>query len=236
VRALVLTHAAHEGPGLLASWLPEEGLDLDVVALWRGEPVPASLDGYRALVVLGGPQQAYDDASALWLADVKALLRHAVAQHVPTLAVCLGAQLLAHALGGTVAPGEQGPELGARLVGKRDAAGADPLFWDLPLSPLVVQWHWDAVTALPPAATLLMAGTAYENQAFRVGDRAWGLQFHVESDEAVVRAWAECDRADLEEHGVDVDAIVDRALASLDEVAEVWGEVARRFARLALES
>lgn len=236
MRALVLTNAEHEGPGLLAEWLPAEGLDLDVVALWRGEPVPSSLEGYRALVVMGGPQDAYDDASAAWLADLKALLRLAVEQRVPTLGVCLGAQLLATALGGQVAPGEQGPELGPRLVGKRDAAGADPLLWDLPLSPLVVQWHWDAVTALPPAATLLMAGTAYEHQAFRVGDRAWGLQFHVEADEALVRAWVDADGPDLAAQGVDVDALAARALASLEEVHEVWGEVARRFARVALEA
>lgn len=234
--ALVLTNAAHEGPGLLAEWLPREGLDLDVVPLWSGEPAPTSLDGASALVVLGGPQQAYDDASAPWLAEVKALLRTAVAQGLPTLAVCLGAQLLAEALGGRVGEGEHGPELGARLVGKRDAAGNDPLFWDLPLSPLVVQWHWDAVTALPPASTLLMAGTAYENQAFRVGERAWGLQFHVECDEALVRSWAEADRADLEAHGVDVDALAGRAVDALPEVHEVWGEVVRRFARLALDA
>ena len=234
MRALVLTNAAHEGPGLLADWLAEEGLALDVVPLWSGEPVPADLAGVGALVVMGGPQQAYDDASAPWLADVKALLRQAVAQQLPTLAVCLGAQLLAEALGGRVSVAEQGPELGARLVGKRDAAAADPLFWDLPLSPLVVQWHWDAITALPPSSTLLMAGTSYENQAFRVGDRAWGLQFHVECDEALVRAWAEADRADLEAHGVDVDALADRAVSALPEVAEVWGEVIRRFARVAL--
>lgn len=233
--ALVLTNAAHEGPGLLATWLPEEGLELEVVPLWDGAAVPATLEGYDALVVMGGPQDAYDDSSAPWLADVKGLLRSAVAQGVPTLGVCLGAQLLALALGGEVGPGDKGPELGARLVAKRDAAGADPLCWDLPLSPLVVQWHWDAITALPPASTLLMAGTTYPHQAFRVGERAWGLQFHAECDEDLVRAWAGCDRTALEADSVDVDGVLDGALAALDEVAEVWGEVLRRFARLAVE-
>jgi GMP synthase (glutamine-hydrolysing) len=233
-RALVLVNAEHEGPGLLATWLPQEGLELDVVPLWDGAAVPADLEGYGALVVLGGPQDAYDDSSAPWLADVKALLRTAVDQGIPTLGVCLGAQLLALAAGGEVGPGDKGPELGARLVAKRDAAGGDPLFWDLPLSPLVVQWHWDAVTALPPGSTLLMAGTAYPHQAFRVGERAWGLQFHAECDEGLLRAWAAWDRARLEAEGVDVDGILDDALAALDEVAEVWGEVLRRFARLAV--
>ena len=230
---LVVTNAEVEGPGHLATWLHEEGLALRVVEAWRGEPLPESLEGLSALVVMGGPQEAYDDTSAPWLADLKALLRAAVAKGLPTLGVCLGAQLLAVACGGTVAPGAAGPELGTRLVAKRDVAGNDPLLWDLPLSPLVVQWHWDAVTALPPGATLLMAGTTYENQAFRVGERAWGLQFHVETPPEMVRAWAEADRAGLEEAGVAVDALLARTLGHLDEVAEVWGEVVRRFARLA---
>lgn len=232
--ALVVTHAEVEGPGWIEDWLVAEGLGVEVVAPWRGDPLPSSLDGVEALVVMGGPQDAYDDTSASWLRGTKDLLRTAVAQRVPTLGVCLGAQLLALATGGRVEPGDRGPELGARLVARRDAAGDDPLFWDLPLSPVVVQWHWDAVTALPPGATLLMAGTAYEHQAFRVGDRAWGIQFHVETPPEMVAAWVEEARADLVEAGVDVDALLARTVAELDEVAEVWGEVVRRFARLAL--
>lgn len=233
-RALVLTHVASEGPGHLATWLPEEGLDLVLVEPWRGDAVPESLSGFDALVVMGGPQQAYDDASASWLPATKALLREAVATGVPTFAVCLGAQLLAEACGGCVEPGAAGPELGARLVGKRDISGNDPLFWDLPLSPLVVQWHWDAVTELPPGATLLVAGTTYENQAFRVGDKAWGIQFHVETPPAMVEEWVEQARPELEAEGRDVDALLARALEHLDEVEEVWSEVLRRFARLAV--
>lgn len=233
--ALVVTHAEVEGPGWIEPWLVEAGLEVSLLEPWRGDPLPTSLDGVQALVVMGGPQDAWDDTSAPWLAETKALLRTAVAQGVPTLGVCLGAQLLALAAGGRVEPGDKGPELGARFVARRDAAGADPLFWDLPLSPVVVQWHWDAVTALPPGATLLMAGTAYENQAFRVGERAWGIQFHVETPPEMVTAWVGSSRAHLEEAGVDVDALLGRTLSELDEVAEVWGEVVRRFARLALE-
>jgi GMP synthase-like glutamine amidotransferase len=221
--ALVVTHTATEGPGLLGTWLPEAGLALHEVRPWQGEALPTSLEGFSALVVMGGPQQAYDD-SLPWGPQVLALLREAVADGVPALGVCLGAQLLAVACGGTVAPGEEGPELGASLVAKRDVAGADPLLWDLPLSPVVVQWHWDAVTELPPGSTLLMSSPRYPHQAFRVGERAWGLQFHVECDAAMVTRWAADD---------DREDVLPRTLAELDEVAEVWGEVARRFARLA---
>ena len=223
--ALVITHTESEDPGYLGEWLASEGLELQVVAPWLGESLPTSLDGYQALVVMGGPQQAYDDSSAPWLADVKSLLRQAVSDGLPTFGVCLGGQLLAEACGGRVETGAAGPELGARLVARRDAAGADPLFWDLPLSPVVVQWHWDAIVDLPPGSTLLMSGTTYPHQAFRVGEKAWGIQFHVEADAAMVTRWAEKDgRRD----------VLDRTLPELDEVAEVWGEVLRRFARLAL--
>jgi GMP synthase-like glutamine amidotransferase len=233
--ALVITHTEAEGPGLLGSWLPEAGLGLHLVEPWRGDDLPPTLEGHRALVVMGGPQQAYDDSSATWLAHTKNLIRSAVEQGIPTLGVCLGAQLLADATGGQVKPGENGPELGAKLVGKRDAAGADPLFWDLPLSPVVVQWHWDAVTELPPGATLLMSSTAYPNQAFRVGERAWGMQFHIETDAAMVTRWVDHDRAALLDLEIDPDALLGRTVTELADVEEVWGEVARRFARLALE-
>lgn len=232
--ALVLTHTESEGPGHLARWLPEAGLGLEVVEPWRGDAVPGSLDGHEALVVMGGPQQAYDD-SLPWRAETFALIRSAVEHGVPFLGVCLGAQLLAEACGGRVQPGEAGPELGARLVAKRDLAGADPLLWDLPLAPIVVQWHWDAVVELPPGSTLLMSSTAYPHQAFRVGERAWGLQFHVECDADMVGRWAESDREGLAQLGIDVDAILSRTLPELAEVEDMWGEVLRRFALLALD-
>lgn len=231
MRTLVVTHSASEIPGHLGEWLQQEGLELDVACPWDGQALP-SLDGYGALVVMGGPQQAYDDSSAPWLRATKDLLREAVASRLPTFGVCLGAQLLAEATGGVVEPGASGPEIGARLVARRDLAGNDPLFWDLPLSPMVVQWHFDAVTELPPGATLLMAGTKYAHQAFRVGDRAWGIQFHVECDAAMVGRWAAKNEAVLTELGLDVDRLRDGAVEVLGEVHEVWGEVVRRFARL----
>lgn len=233
--ALVVTHTASEGPGRLADWLTEAGIDLQLVEPWRGELLPETLEGFQALVVMGGPQQAWDDSSASWLRQTKQLMGSAIAEGQPVLGICLGGQLLAEAAGGRVQPGQAGPELGAKLVGKRDVAGADPLMWDLPLASVVVQWHWDAVVELPPGSTLLMSSTAYPHQAFRVGESAWGLQFHIEADAAMVARWVEADRAELERLGVDPARLLDSVEAELDEVAEIWGEVARRFARFALE-
>ena len=232
-RALVVTHAEGEGPGLLADWLPAAGLELDVLRPWAGDAVPAAVGPQDALIVLGGPFEAYDDGSAPWLAATKALLRSAYEQRVPVLGICLGAQLLAEATGGVVEPGESGPELGARLVGKRDVAGADPLVWETPMSWICVQWHADAITELPPGATLLASSSRYPHQAYRLGTRAWGLQFHVEATEGMVRGWAEESRAELEQAGLDVDALVARTLVELDDVTELWRPVLERFAAVA---
>ncbi len=227
LRALVLEHSPSDPPGRLGAWLSDAGLALDVVRPWSGDPLPADLSAVDALVVLGGPQQAYDDTSAPWLRATKELLAGAVRERVPVLAVCLGAQLLAEATGGTVEPGEAGPELGARLVGKRDVAGADPLVWDTPMTWVVVQWHEDAVTELPPAATLLASSPRYPHQAFRVGDRAWGFQFHVEPTAETVRGWAH-GSPHLPDPEVR-DALVERTLAELPEVEDLWRPVAERF-------
>jgi GMP synthase-like glutamine amidotransferase len=228
-RGVVITHSATEGVARLGEWLEDAGLELQVVEPWNGDPVPEDLDGVDALVVMGGPQQAYDDASAAWLRPTKELLRRAVAERVPTLGVCLGGQLLAEATGGRVAPGERGREAGARLVAKRDAAWDDELFADVPFTPTVVQWHEDAIVDLPPGAVHLAASSKYDNQAFRVGDRAWGLQFHVEVTPEMVRHWG----AEYSDDLADGPALAERVVEELDEVEACWRPVAERFAALA---
>lgn len=231
-RALVVTHTASEPPGTLSEWLPAAGLDLDVVEPWNGDPLPERLTEHEALVVMGGPQHAYDDSSAPWLRRTKELLRSAEADGLPVLGICLGAQLLAEATGGRVRPGADGPELGARLVAKRDAAVDDALFADIPLSPVVVQWHWDAVVELPPGAVLLAASPRYQNQAFRVGQRAYGLQFHIETPPDMVRGWAAADAQRVRAVGLDPDVVAERAVDALPEIEEVWRPFAQRFAAM----
>jgi GMP synthase (glutamine-hydrolysing) len=232
MRALVITHTASESPGTLAEWLPAAGLELDVVEPWNGDPLPERVTEHDALVVMGGPQQAYDDGSAPWLRQTKELLRAATADALPVLGICLGGQLLAEATGGRVRQGEDGPELGARLVAKRDAAVDDPLFSDIPLSPVVVQWHWDAVVDLPPGAVLLAASPRYPHQAFRVGSRSYGLQFHIETPPDMVRGWAAADAHGVRAAGLDPDLVADKAVAALPEVEEVWRPFAERFAAM----
>lgn len=229
----MVTHSDSEGPWLFGEWLPAAGLELDVVKMHEGDELPP-LDGYAALLVLGGAMGAYDSATVPWLEPVMALLREAVARDLPTLGVCLGAQLIAHGCGGFVQPGEQGPELGIRLLAKRDVAGNDPVFGPLPMTPVAVQWHFDEIAELPPGATLLASSTRYPHQAFRVGRHVYGVQFHPEAPPELVARWAAKDSDELAQAGLDAELLLAAVDGVADELVEVWRPVLERFAALAL--
>lgn len=222
----------------LGDWFTEAGLGLKLVRAHAGDPLPENLDGFAALVVLGGDQRAYADATgtpgAPWFPALEGLLRKAVRHHLPTLGVCLGAQLLAQAHGGLVERSTAGPEIGPGLVARRDAADTDPLFKWVPLLPDVVQWHSDEITELPIGAVLLAASTRYPHQAFRLGDRAWGVQFHIECDAAMIEGWVRNDAVLIAELGYEPEAVVAATVDVLADVEEAWQPLAARFAALAL--
>jgi GMP synthase (glutamine-hydrolysing) len=235
-RLLVVVPADTDPPTRLGEWLRDAGLELDERRLSTGDPLPEDLTGHDGLLVLGGPQSSLDSPQVSpELVGVRALLGQAVAADVPTLAICLGAQLLAQVGGGSTRVGVDGPETGATLVAKRDAADADPLFGPLPLSPDVLEWHHDEIDRLPAGATLLASNPRYDNQAFRVGQHVYALQFHIETDEALVRLWAESDPVGVAGSGLDVETVCARAAAVHPDLAEVWAPFAGRFAELVQE-
>lgn len=225
---LVVQLDASDPPARLGEWLVDAGLDLDVRALDAGAELPSDLSDHNAIVVMGGAMGALDDATVPYLPAVRSLLREAVSDEVPALGVCLGHQLLAVANGGQIRRMPDGPEIGAQLVAKRTAAADDPLFSTLPITPDVLQWHFDEVHLLPPGAVQLASSPACEHQAFRLGRLAWGLQFHIETDAGIVRAWADEDRGTLDDDVLE--AIVARAVTIDDDLAEVWAPFAASFA------
>jgi GMP synthase (glutamine-hydrolysing) len=232
VQILVIENGADAPIARLGEWLVAAGATLDVRHAEAGDELPDSLDGYSALIVLGGAMNAYDDRRAPWLPAARALLAAAVAAEVPVLGVCLGGQLLAVAAGGRVSVGTA-PEYGAQLVAKRQAAATDPLFRELPITPDVLQWHVDEVVSLPAGAVQLAASPACELQAFRIGRLAWGTQFHIETTPEIVADWARQGAADLAHY--DLDAILARVTAVHPDIAEVWQPIAARFVEIAAD-
>ena len=184
---VLVQHESFEGPGSVARAVTDSGAALHVVRVDLGEavPPPDSVDRIRGLVVMGGPMSVHDDLP--WLEDERALLRAAVGADLPVLGVCLGAQQLAAALGGEVTRGPA-PECGVGEVHLTTHAIDDPVFGPAPTPLPCVHWHGDTFS-LPDGAVRLAGNDAYENQAFRLGERTYGLQFHVEVTASLVAHW-----------------------------------------------
>jgi GMP synthase (glutamine-hydrolysing) len=186
MRVLVLQHIACEPPGVFEDVLVERGHELVRVELDEGEPLPGG--SWDAIVAMGGPMSVNDEQEHPWLVGEKAAIAGHVRSGRPFWGSCLGAQLLASALGARVYAGPA-PEVGVLAV-ELTAAGVD----DLVLGPLpaaidTLQWHGDTFD-LPEGAVLLASSPAYPNQAFRVGRSAYALQFHVEVTDEMGEEWA----------------------------------------------
>ena len=232
-RLLVVVVHETDPPARLGTWLREAGAELDERHLGSGEVLRGGVDGFDGLVVLGGPQSALDDeTTSPELTGVRELLRQALEADFPTLAICLGAQLLAQVGGGIVREGIDGPEVGALLVAKRDAAETDPLFRPLPLTPDVLQFHHDEISQLPTGATLLASSPMYANQAFRVGRHVYGVQFHIETAPEIIHEWAERDVVGVAASPHDRETICRLSDAAHPHVEEAWRPFAARFVEL----
>ncbi|MFG2900022.1 type 1 glutamine amidotransferase [Streptomyces zaomyceticus] len=226
---LVVQHEEDAGPGLVGSHLVRTGLRLDVVRAWEGEPLPSDLCGHAGLLVLGGSVNCRADEAAPWLPEVRALVREAVAGETPLLGICLGGQIVAHALGGSVVVRPQGPEVGAVPLRRLPAVSDDPVFGEVPDGAVAAQWHWDEVDRLPSGAVPLLTGDDCPHQAFRVGRTAWAVQFHPEVDGDAVAEWAVADAELIREAGGDPGATVASVREAEPELRSVWGAVSEAW-------
>lgn len=231
-RVLVVQHVGVEGPGRLGEWLAERGWELDVRDVEAGDRLPADLGDHHALLVLGGFMSVHDRDRYPHLVRTEELLRRAVAGDIPVLGICLGGQLLASALGGKVT---RNPvrEIGPDRVALTDAGRADPLFTGLPAEIPVFQWHGETFSDLPPGAAWLASSPACAHQAFRVGRRAYGVQFHFEVTEAMVAAWAEAYADELRAaRGLTPEQLVDEFRATAPAVAAAGSRLAANLLAL----
>lgn len=224
MRTLIIQHD-HDGyPGALLAPIEAAG----EVVRWETyvDPERPDLDGITAIVSLGGTAHPDQDHAEPWLAAELDVLEEALDTGVPILGVCLGGQLLARAAGGAIGKVEQ-PEV-ARFadVGLLADAADDLLLAGMPRPFFGFEWHWYGFQA-PPGATLLARNDSTQ-QAFRVQNRAWGLQFHIEVTAATLAEWADAAPDTIEEFGGRgrFDKAVETFIGQSEEAAK---ELAERF-------
>jgi GMP synthase (glutamine-hydrolysing) len=189
--ALVLTHHPADVPGAIARELAARGVALHELRPYAGDVVPRRLE-HSALVVMGGPMAADEDDAYPFLAAERRFIAAAVDAGAHVLGVCLGSQLVACATGGSIRRGAA-LEIGWLSV---DRVGDDDLLGLLPRTFTPFQWHGDAIVA-PAGARVLARSAVAPVQAFRVGARGLGLQFHLESDAAMIDGMARAFEGEL---------------------------------------
>jgi GMP synthase (glutamine-hydrolysing) len=187
MRALVLQHIACEPPGAFADVMRERGWSIVTCEIDETGSVPDA-EEFDAIVAMGGPMSVNDELELPWLADEKRLIGDAVRAGVPYFGACLGVQLLAASLDAKVYAGPS-PEVGILPVELTDEGRVDPVLGSLDGQILTLQWHGDTFD-LPYDAVLLAGSEAYPHQAFRYGEHAYGIQFHIEVSAEMAEEWA----------------------------------------------
>lgn len=230
---LVVQHVPPESAFVIADALSECGVEIDTRPVFSGAPVPPRSNGFDGIVIMGGPMSATSDDGFPTRGAELALIADALHSGTPVLGICLGAQLLAVAAGAAVHKGTSGIEVGWGDVQLGPACAFDPLFAGLPGTLEVMHWHGDTFD-LPDGAVHLIGNPTYANQGFRLGDSAWGLQFHLEVTAEAVDGFVAAfpSEASLAEGGTEaIRTATATALGRLEGARDV---VLRRFASLVL--
>ena len=213
-RVYVFQHVACEDLGTFAEVLAAHGFQTDYVRLFAGDQFPDDWRTAAALIFLGGPMSVNEESRYTYLAKEKAIISAALEQQMPTLGVCLGAQLLAAAAGSRVFPGVR-PEIGWAPVSLTMEGRQDPMLSTLAQPAAVFHWHGETFD-LPHGALRLAFSALTVNQAFRLGQTAYGLQFHLEVDAPMIESWLRTYPNDL---GADAEATARRIAADTHEHA-----------------
>jgi GMP synthase-like glutamine amidotransferase len=224
MKILVFQHVAIEHPGSFRDVIAAGGHSMHQVELDEGDAIPP-LDGFDALLVMGGPMDVWEEQKHPWLIAEKQAIRAWVTAGRPYLGMCLGEQLLADAMGGEVALMQAAPEVGLSEV----TITPDPIFAGLAERCLCFQWHGAEVVALPPGARRLATSDGCAVQAFAIGRHAYGLQFHMELTATTAAEWGA-----LPEYAAALEAVqgagaLDRLAADVARQLPVLEPAARRL-------
>lgn len=226
-RILFIQNGEYDRAGLFGAVMADLGYHVDEVHAWRGEPTPTEPDAWSGIGIGGGAMGVYQQEEFPFLTDEIRLIQAAIAKGTSVLGLCLGAQLLAAAGGGRVYKHDR-KEIGMFEVRLNAAAAEDRLWCGAPASFRPVHWHGDTFT-LPQGATLLGSSEITPHQLFRFRDLHYGLQFHLEIDEPLLREMVETDEALLPIHGVDPRGFLAAAEKALPTVTPIAREVFRRW-------
>ena len=224
MRFLIVQHDSDKGLGLLEQPLRDAGVELDVRMAGRD---PVELDGHAAVVALPGLADPVDDTAAV--NETRETLRAALRRGVPVLGICLGAELLAEAAGGRVRPCP--PEYGYYRVAVEPAAALDPLLGGLPAEIEAFQAHGFVVDL--PAEAVTLARSEHAVQAFRLGERSWGIQFHPEPTFEMLEIWLRTIDAVMRRNGLVPAEAAERGREQIPLWTERAARIARAFAEVA---
>jgi GMP synthase (glutamine-hydrolysing) len=225
----VLQHHPVENLGNIADALEGAALAWQYVHVNDGQPVPASMKGAGGLIIMGGPMGVYQTDRYPWLRDEMRLIEDAMKLNLPVLGICLGAQILAAALGAKVDRNPAGKEIGWHPIRLSDSAKDDRLMRGLPTTMRPFHWHGD-IFDLPPGAASLASSEKTPCQAFRHGDKVYGFQFHFEVTRDGVAAMAAAFAKELVRENIPADRMIAQAAEFISPLEKISDTVFSRWA------
>lgn len=183
-----IKHIDIEGPGTFGSFLKKKKVPFKVIDLGAGEKLPQMSEDVEAVIILGGPMNVYEEDKYPFLKEENEFIKKILVHNIPFMGICLGSQLLSKACGSTVVKSPV-KEVGFFKVSITDDGRKDPLFSGFDGLMDIYHWHEDMFN-IPKGGKLLATSSGCPNQAFKVGEAAYGLQFHVEVTDKSINEWA----------------------------------------------
>ena len=230
-RALVIRHVSHEGLGIMKRPIERDSV-VEYIDIFRGASVPPRIAGYDGLVVLGGPMGVYEDDRYPFIKPELKLIEDALKKRIPLLGICLGSQLLAKAAGSRVYKGNA-KEIGWHDVTLTEDADNDWLFLGFPDRFRAFHWHGDTFE-VPQGALMLASSDLFPNQVIKVGPAAYGIQFHLEVTEQMIREWIAVNHGELAslKGQVDPRAVIEETPSRIESLNRLGSALASRFSRM----
>lgn len=230
----VLQHAPAETLGTITDALEDRKVTARYVRIFQRDAVPQRMDGRSGLVVMGGPLGVYEQERYPFLKEEVRLIKEALSEGKPVLGICLGSQLLASALEGLVSRGHR-KEIGWHPVRLTEDGKEDMLFHGVERSFTAYHWHGD-VFELPRGAVALASSDRTQHQAFRFGANAYGLLFHLEVTENMVREMIRTFSDDLREEKIDMNRLMKETQECLRDLQKISAAVFGQWAGLAADA